>query len=265
MKKAIFFDIDGTLINCMNNQHAISNKVKEAINMLREQGNYAFIASGRPLAFIDENLKSFGFDGFILANGAHIIINGSTIYESPFEKDFYTTILEEFNNRKIQYILESTEYSYIPEQASELFDFYKEIGVPTGYMKRSFPSDDVSILKIEALCQTSDIVKQCMDIIENYEEYGSFKSIDPRLFEIYRKKNTKATAILKTLDYLNIPIECSYAFGDGENDIEMLSTVGCGIAMGNASDYVKSFAKKTTDSVSEDGVASGIMKYVLER
>lgn len=264
MKKAIFFDIDGTLINCLNNQHTMSDKVKEAIKMLQKQGHYAFIASGRPLAFIDENLKSFGFDGFILANGAHIIINDSTIYESPFDKNFYSTILEEFNNREIQYILESAEYSYIPDQSSKFFDFYKEIGIPTTYIKHSLPSKEVGILKIEALCPSGDIAKQCMGIIESYEEYGNFKSIDPRLFEIYRKKNTKATAILKALDYLNIPIECSYAFGDGENDIEMLSTVGCGIAMGNASDYVKSFAKKVTETIADDGVASGIMKYVLD-
>ncbi|WP_455715969.1 HAD family hydrolase [Anaerosporobacter sp.] len=264
MKKAIFFDIDGTLINCMNNQHTMSDKVKEAIKTLRAQGHYTFIASGRPFAFIDENLKSFGFDGFILANGAHIMINDSTIYESPFDDNFYRRMLDEFNNRDIQYILESSEYSYIPEQSTEFYEFYKEIGIPTSYMKRTLPSDDIGILKIEALCPNGDIAKQCLDIIDSYEEYGSFKSIDPRLFEIYNRKNTKATAILKTLEYLNIPIECSYAFGDGENDIEMLSTVGCGIAMDNATDYVKSFAKKITDSVTEDGVANGIMKYVIE-
>ena len=56
---------------------------------------------------------------------------------------------------------------------------------------------------------------------------------------------------------MNIPIEDSYAFGDGENDIEMLATVGCGIAMGNAAKAVKAHAKKVTDSVSQDGVASG--------
>ena len=54
-----------------------------------------------------------------------------------------------------------------------------------------------------------------------------------------------------------------YAFGDGENDIEMLATVGCGIAMGNAAKAVKAHAKKVTDSVSQDGVASGIEKYIL--
>lgn len=62
---------------------------------------------------------------------------------------------------------------------------------------------------------------------------------------------------------MNLPIEESYAFGDGENDIEMLATVGCGIAMGNAAENVKRHAKQVTDSVSQDGVARGIGKYIL--
>ena len=84
-----------------------------------------------------------------------------------------------------------------------------------------------------------------------------------RIFELYSKKNTKATGILTALKHLGIPVEQSYAFGDGKNDIEMLSTVGCGIAMGNASDEVKSYAHQVTESVLEDGVATGIEKYIL--
>lgn len=43
----------------------------------------------------------------------------------------------------------------------------------------------------------------------------------------------------------------------------MLSTVGCGIAMGNADDDVKKYAKEVTDTVHNDGVAFGIEKYIL--
>ncbi|NOV80034.1 hydroxymethylpyrimidine pyrophosphatase-like HAD family hydrolase [Clostridium saccharobutylicum] len=81
---------------------------------------------------------------------------------------------------------------------------------------------------------------------------------------MYSKRNTKASGILKVLDFLDIPIENSYAFGDGKNDIEMLSTVGCGIAMGNASDYVKKYAKKVTDTVHNDGVALEIENFILK-
>ena len=79
---------------------------------------------------------------------------------------------------------------------------------------------------------------------------------------MYLKKNTKGSAILKAIDFLNIKIENTYAFGDGKNDIEMLLTVGCGIAMGNANDEVKKHSNKITDTVQNDGVAKGIEQYV---
>lgn len=99
-------------------------------------------------------------------------------------------------------------------------------------------------------------------VVESNSEYGYFSSVSEKAYEIYLKRNTKAHGILKVLDILNIPIENSYAFGDGINDIEMLSTVGCGIAMGNASDEVKKYAHKVTESVHDDGVAVGIKEYV---
>lgn len=87
--------------------------------------------------------------------------------------------------------------------------------------------------------------------------------MDAKSIEIYSRKNTKAAGILEVLKHLDIPIEQSYAFGDGKNDIEMLEAVGCGIAMGNASDEVKKYADKVTDTVQNDGVAVGIEKYIL--
>ena len=53
------------------------------------------------------------------------------------------------------------------------------------------------------------------------------------------------------------------AMGDANNDIEMLQFAGLGVAMGNASDYVKSLADDVTASNEEDGVARAIEKYIL--
>ena len=58
----------------------------------------------------------------------------------------------------------------------------------------------------------------------------------------------------KMLEHFQIGLDECMAFGDGGNDIQMLSHVGIGIAMGNASDEVKKYADYITDSVDEDGV-----------
>ena len=113
------------------------------------------------------------------------------------------------------------------------------------------------------MCPNDEVVDSCLKIVQRNEEYDYVNSIALKSFELYSKKNTKATGILKVLEYLNIDIQNSYAFGDGKNDIEMLSTVGCGIAMGNANDEVKKYANKITDTVHNDGVAIGIKEFVF--
>ena len=92
MKRAIFFDIDGTLIDCLNGLTDITPRVKKAIRALQANGDYVFIATGRPYAFLSEALLNFGFDGFVLTNGAHVTVKDKLIYKEPIDKDFVKEI-----------------------------------------------------------------------------------------------------------------------------------------------------------------------------
>lgn len=58
-------------------------------------------------------------------------------------------------------------------------------------------------------------------------------------------------------------MEDVYAFGDGLNDIEMLKTVGTGVAMGNAHEAVKLHADIVTERVENNGIAVGLKKVGL--
>ena len=143
------------------------------------------------------------------------------------------------------------------------------------YKCEYIPLKSIKLSKINPSQQKLKLLIYLSNTINPKPSFGNFDSSEMKLksiqsfgsslnlLELYSKKNTKATGILTALKHLGIPVEQSYAFGDGKNDIEMLSTVGCGIAMGNASDEVKSYAHQVTDSVLEDGVATGIEKYIL--
>ena len=74
---------------------------------------------------------------------------------------------------------------------------------------------------------------------------------------------TKASALSRLAEILDIQPSEIMAMGDANNDIEMLEFAGLGIAMGNASDHVKSHADVVTASNKEDGVARAIEKYIL--
>jgi len=141
---------------------------------------------------------------------------------------------------------------------------YIVCGVSRKYFKSEFDINDIDIHKLEILCPDDESMDLCIDIIKTNPECDYFSSVNKKAIEIYLKKNTKGSAILKIAEHLDIKIENTYAFGDGKNDIEMLSTVGCGIAMGNANDEVKKYADEITESVHNDGVAVGIKKYIYK-
>lgn len=263
MRKAIFFDIDGTLIDCVNGLTDMTPKVKEAIRSLQDKGHYIFISTGRPYAFLSQAILDFGFDGFILTNGAQVMMGNETIYKEPLDREFVKTAVEQFEAFNIQYMLQGERYSYMKHSHQEFYALFEQLGISKRYLKGDYHLEDIETQKIEMLCPDDAAVEFCLSLINNNPDYDHFHSLHEKSFELYAKKNTKATAILTTLKHLGIPVENSYAFGDGKNDIEMLSTVGCGIAMGNASDEVKQYAKEITESVHHDGVAVGIEKYVL--
>jgi len=261
MKRAIFFDIDGTLIDCLNGLTDMTPRVKKAIGALKANGDYVFISTGRPYAFLSEALLNFGFDGFVLTNGAQVKVKNQVIYKDPIEKDFVKELVYNFEELNIQYILQGEVYSYIKEKNKELHLLYDRYSISRKYLESNYNIDDIQTYKIEMLSKDKKGRDYCLSIKnDNYEYIQDSKE---KYFELYSKRNTKATGILKALDYLNIKIENSYAFGDGKNDIEMLSTVGCGIAMGNASDEIKGYAKKVTDTVHNDGIALAIKRYLL--
>lgn len=263
MKKAIFFDIDGTLIDSHGGKKDISNGVKAVLRDLQSQGHYIFIATGRPYAFLSESIREFGFDGYVLANGAQVIIDRKTIHLNSMEKESVKRLVSMLDSKNLEYVVEDEVGAYALDCYEELWEFYKNYGIFKEQFTFDYDVSKMNVFKLEVLCHEKEMLHECIKFLNEYEEYAYCHSVHPSHLEIYLKENHKAAGILKVLEYLNIKIENTYAFGDGSNDIEMLETVGCGIAMGNASDEVKKYANVVTDTVGNDGIVSGIKKYIL--
>lgn len=270
MRKAVFFDIDGTLVNASEGAFVMTDGVKNSIRELQNNGSLVFIASGRPYAFLNDDIRNFGFDGYILMNGSLILLNDKSnndtlstkpFYKESFEKTHLKEVIDKFEDFNIQYILQDEEYSYLKSDFKEYMEFYKSIGISEKYIKDKYSIDDIDVCKIEMHCPDEKSVEFCKSLEDDNFRYTYFKEFN--LFELYSRKNTKASGILKVLDHFDIDVKNSFAFGDSHNDIEMLNTVGCGIVMGNALDEIKSHADKVTKSVTEDGVAYGIKNYIL--
>lgn len=262
MKKAIFFDIDGTLIDASAGMTKMSEMTKQAIRQLQEAGHYTFIATGRPLAFLDEELLSFGFDGYILMNGAVVVLKDQVIYQKPLAKKMVAHICQVCDTQKIQYILQGVSKVYLPRHFTEMDDFYAGLAISKKDFQYEFALELLDVYKMEFIAQND----QSREICASFVTPDMYFMVDPRHnlnFELYAKAETKATGILHALQHLQIPVRESFAFGDGVNDQEMLQAVGCSMAMGNAEDSIKKLASYIVPAVKDEGVAKGIYQYIL--
>ena len=97
MIKAVFFDIDGTLVSFKT--HKVSDSSKEAIRLLKEKGIKVFIATGRIKNHIN-NVDNLEFDGYITANGFDCYIGDKSIYRHGIAKEEIYSLIDYLKNKE---------------------------------------------------------------------------------------------------------------------------------------------------------------------
>lgn len=250
-KQMIFFDIDGTLLN---EEKKLPKSTKKAINRLKELGHEVAIATGRAPFMFKELMDELGIHSFVSFNGSYVVYKGNPIYQNPLDQEELYLLTQFANSIKNPIIYENHEKMYanmeshphIEEGIGSLKIKDKPIFDPHYYQGKEIYQ---SLLFCNATEQAS------------YQE--KFKKFDfvrwhEHAVDVLPAGGSKAKGIEALINYLNIPIDQVYAFGDGLNDIEMLSFVNNSIAMGNAVDQVKDVAKFVTKHVDEDGILRGL-------
>jgi hydroxymethylpyrimidine pyrophosphatase-like HAD family hydrolase len=87
----------------------------------------------------------------------------------------------------------------------------------------------------------------------------------PYFLEFASPDVTKAAGVAFVAEHLGFARERTVAFGDGENDVELVEWAGYGVAVGNAHDEVKRVADLVCPSVDEEGVAFVLEAYLDSR
>ena len=260
MKKAAFFDVDGTLIDCTIGIMDISDRVKKAIKDFQKAGNVAFVSSGRPYAFLNKELLNFGFDGFVLGNGAQVLINDETKFFSGIDRELVKEVVSNCERLNIDYCLQGPKYSYLKEDFTRILEYYREYGITNDFLEFNFNIDEVDVFKIEMFPADEEGCKYCESLDQG--EFNCFKNYPGEVYEMYPVKNSKGEGLLKTIELEGVELKDSYAFGDGRNDIEMIQTAAHGIAMGNAVPELKEVANEFTDAIADDGIATYLEKIL---
>ena len=274
MKKIVFFDVDGTLVT--RNNH-IPKSTKNAIKALKENGIIPVIATGRAPVLVREIVEMLEIDTFIAMNGQYIVHEGQVLYENPIDLNLVDQMVEFAVERKDGIIL-STSDEIIANSAislvnrGNLYMFLKGlVGIIPHRIKVRMWNRMMSKAPEKEAYENKEIFM--MNINANQEEqlvyeaaFGedlTFTRANEMSMDIISKGTSKATGIERLTKSLGIPVENTYAFGDGLNDLEMLQKVGTGVAMANGFEELKAKADMVTDSVFSDGISKGLKRLGL--
>lgn len=257
MIKAVFFDIDGTLVSF--NTHKIPESAKQAITELRKRGTKVFIATGRHFSVIN-NLDNIEFDGYVTMNGCYCLAGTK---EVVFKKSIDPSDVNAF----IDYLQQEREFPclFVEEHRLSLNYIDEDMKFLMSLLNQEMASmNDLDYYRDKELFQLTAFFKrsqeeEVMSILPNCSAMRWY----PTFADVISKGADKGVGIDKFCEYFGFTKEETMAFGDGGNDVEMLRHAGIGVAMGNAREEVKRVADHVTDSVDNNGVLKALRHFGL--
>ena len=246
MIKAAFFDIDGTLFS--HTIHAIPESTKRTVKLLREKGIKVFIATGRSLKETKRvPLGDMKFDGYVTLNGQICLdAEEKILFEAPIKGEDGAYLLDAFVNKKFPLAIVEKERIYINYIDDSVIRAQKSVNIPLLPIKEYQGApiyQFIGYMNWEETRKIAPKIPNCK-ITRWYDE-----GID-----IISKDGGKANGIQKVLEFYGMTKEEIIAFGDSDNDMDMLEFAGIGVAMGNAEESVKAVADYVTTDIDEDGI-----------
>lgn len=246
--KIVFFDVDGTLLKFETLK--LSEKTEEVLHRLQANGIKICVATGRPPVALPK-FEGIEFDAYLTFNGSYCYTReGEVIFSNPIPKEDVKLLLRNADHlgKPVSIAVKSRitsngtspdleEYYSFASQTLEISDDFYDL------------VENDEVFQVILACREPEYADVLKDVkgakITGWWE----KAVD-----IIPVDGGKGRGIEKILEHFGFDKSEAMAFGDGGNDIEMLQTVGTGVAMGNASDKVKAIADDVCGDVAEDGV-----------
>ena len=258
MIKIIFFDVDGTLIS--KERSYISEKVLVALKQLKEQGIKLFIATGRhylELGLLGIN-EQFTFDGYLTLNGGYCFDHKGVIHSNPIDKEDVKRVVEYTTKHNLACSFVESDGLYV-NLVNELVEnaqiFLNTPIPPVKDITRAIEND---VYQIDPFV-TAEEIKKIMALTKHCKYTQWYESG----YDVIPKAGGKQDGIKAIIDHYGIKISEVMAFGDGHNDIEMLSFVGTCVCMANGHDDSKKVSDFVTGSVYDDGIVTALEHYKL--
>lgn len=264
----IALDLDGTLLK---DHVTVSERTLKTLNAVRELGHIVVIATGRPYRLSRQIYSKLDLDTPIVnMNGAfvhHPKIKGWSHRHSPLPKNVALDIIEASYGIGVNNMMaEIIDKVYLDQNNDSPITQYFLGGLEdsqqaiVGNLTKNLKDDPTSMLihssndKVDKI--DKEIANRHASIVDHREWGAPF-----HIIEVMRSGMNKAVGLQLIADEYSIPTERIIAFGDENNDLEMIEYAGVGVAMGNGIDQLKNIAKEITLPNTKDGVAHFLEHY----
>ncbi len=252
--KAVFFDIDGTLLSFKT--HEVPKSTTEAIRLLQTQGIKTILSTGRSINSID-HIKFLDFDGYITFNGGYCLTNTfEVLFKKAIDSQDIQSVMDYAKKQPLSFSFMSETEITIHDVTPEIAGMYAHLNLPVPKLVDMDTVDTSSILQTNIFLGPQDEKEFMKSVMPN--------SLASRWTPLFADVNPKGLSKKVGIDifckHFGIELDNTMAFGDGGNDITMLKHVKTGIAMGNANQEVKDIADYITDDVDNDGIWNAL-KY----
>jgi 5-amino-6-(5-phospho-D-ribitylamino)uracil phosphatase len=262
-KHLIVLDLDGTLLT---DEKKISTKTRDILKKARLEGHEVMIATGRPYRASELYYQQLKLTTPIVNfNGAfvhHPTDDSWGMFHEPMDLKVAKQIIDACDDFKFRNIVaEVMDDVYLHYHDEKIIDVFMmgNPSISTGDI-RSVLSDHPTSMLIHAEEEDVPEIRAHLDDV-HAELIDHRRWAAPwHIIEIVKSGLNKAVGIERVASSLNIPQERIIAFGDEDNDLEMLEYAGTGVAMGNAIDPLKDIANEITLSNEEDGIGRYLQK-----
>ncbi len=254
MTKALFFDVDGTLVSF--NTHRIPQSAVDALAEAKRRGAMVFISTGRPMRLIN-NLDAIQHlvDGYITANGACCSVGGEVIACREIPNPEARALIGAAGSEGFAMLVVGESRLTVVNDGADVDRYFRQMLAVSDLGEGTALADVLA----ERIVQLTPIIdeaaeRRLMPLLPSCVSARWF----PAFTDITARGADKGTALMTVAAHLGIDREDTVAFGDGGNDKSILQAAGTGVAMGNAPDDVKAVADYVTANIDEDGIARAL-------
>lgn len=262
--KIIMCDLDGTLLD---ENERLTIKTIQTMRRIKEKGYLFGLATGRPMCSVEKLMTQFEVSGVV---DMVVALNGGHIKDYVLQKEEHHYLIDGHLIKKVVQHFEGFPVNFGVYLDDSLAVMYDDALAKRLALSDQIPYQVVDFNKIYNSQQSKLIVITDPMDMKKVVFHGDLFH-DPQLkslqagkieYEYMHPQLSKSFGLNQICEWHHFTLENMLAFGDADNDADMIKNAGIGVAMANASDLTKSVADDITLSHQEDGVADYLLKYI---